>query len=92
MIFVSSCPARPTKGMPLASSSAPGASPKNTSRASGRPVPKTVCVRPAASSAHRMQAATSARKTSSEAGRDAATAGDAGCTATGDGGDGVTGS
>jgi hypothetical protein len=39
-----------------------------------------------------MQAATSARKTSSEAGRDAATAGDAGCTATGDGGDGVTGS
>ena len=31
IICVSSCPARPTNGMPCASSSAPGPSPTNTS-------------------------------------------------------------
>ena len=31
IIWVSSCPARPTNGMPCASSSAPGPSPTNTS-------------------------------------------------------------
>ena len=33
IIWVSNCPARPTNGMPCASSSAPGPSPTNTSGA-----------------------------------------------------------
>ena len=35
MIFVSNCPARPTKGLPWASSSAPGASPTKTNCRAG---------------------------------------------------------
>ena len=46
MIFVSSCPARPTNGMPWTSSSAPGASPTNIRSASGLPTPNTTCFRP----------------------------------------------
>jgi hypothetical protein len=42
---VSNCPARPTYASPCLSSSYPGASPTKTSRASGLPWPKTVCVR-----------------------------------------------
>ena len=42
IICVSSCPARPTKGSPCASSSAPGPSPTNTSRACSFPEPNTI--------------------------------------------------
>ena len=59
MISVRSFPARPTKGTPCRSSSAPGASPMKTSRAFGLPSPKTVCVRVEASSAQAVHAATS---------------------------------
>src|SRR5450756_2905743 len=45
IIFVRSCPARPTNGTPCASSSAPGASPTNMIRAAGDPSAKTVCLR-----------------------------------------------
>ena len=45
IMSVSRTPARPTKGRPVRSSSAPGASPMNISRAVGRPSPKTVRVR-----------------------------------------------
>ncbi len=41
IIFSSSCPALPTKGLPWASSSAPGASPTKTIIASGFPSPGT---------------------------------------------------
>src|SRR5258708_3468128 len=40
-----SCPARPTKGSPCSSSSAPGASPTKHREESGLPREKTVCVR-----------------------------------------------
>ena len=40
-----SCPARPTKGSPCRSSSAPGASPTNSHDARRLPTPNTVCVR-----------------------------------------------
>src|SRR5437016_2406140 len=46
IIWVSSCPARPTNGMPCASSSAPGPSPTKTSGDSGLPTPKTILLRP----------------------------------------------
>ena len=42
MICVSNCPARPTNGSPFQSSSAPGPSPMNISRACGSPTPKTM--------------------------------------------------
>ena len=41
MIFVRSCPARPTNGRPWLSSSSPGASPTKTSLAFALPSPKT---------------------------------------------------
>ncbi len=41
IILSSSCPALPTKGLPWASSSAPGASPTKTILASGFPSPET---------------------------------------------------
>ncbi len=44
-IFVSNCPARPTNGIPCASSSAPGASPITIRSALGLPTPKTNFVR-----------------------------------------------
>jgi hypothetical protein len=44
-IELSSWPARPTKGSPCRSSSAPGASPITMSRAARLPTPNTVCVR-----------------------------------------------
>ena len=72
MILVSNWPALPTNGSPCRSSSAPGASPMNTSRALTLPTPKTVCVRVAANSAQRVQAATSRRMMSNCAGRSAA--------------------
>ena len=65
MIFVSNCPARPTNGMPQASSSAPGASPSKQSLAWVGPTPKTVCVRLHASDSQRRQEATSSRRSSS---------------------------
>ena len=49
MILVSSFPARPTNGIPDASSSAPGASPRKQSRGLTDPAPNTVCVREDAS-------------------------------------------
>src|SRR5207245_2595102 len=49
MMSVSSCPARPTKARPWASSSPPGASPTNMRRALGLPWPKTMLRRPPAS-------------------------------------------
>src|SRR6476646_317704 len=61
MIFVSSCPARPTNGMPWMSSSAPVASPTNIRSASGLPTPKTICRRPCACSLQRTQSPMSAR-------------------------------
>ena len=57
IISVKSLPARPTKGVPCASSSAPGASPRKTKRAVGLPSAKTVCVRVDASSVQRVHAA-----------------------------------
>src|ERR1043165_1149933 len=66
MIFVSSCPPRPTNGTPVRSSSAPGASPKKHNRACGLPTPNTVCVRVLASSLQRVQPATCCCKTSSD--------------------------
>src|ERR1700732_1060536 len=57
MIRVSSSPARPTKGNPWRSSSAPGPSPMNIRSAFGLPEPKTVFCRPS-QSRHRRQAAT----------------------------------
>src|SRR5262245_1969219 len=66
MIFVSSCPPRPTNGIPVLSSSAPGASPKKHSRACGLPIPKTVCVRVLASSLQRVHPATCCCKTSND--------------------------
>src|SRR6184192_392116 len=45
IIWVRSLPARPTKGRPCASSSAPGPSPTKTSCACGLPSPKTILVR-----------------------------------------------
>src|SRR5881396_98837 len=45
IIWVSSFPARPTKGNPCASSSAPGPSPTKTSCALGFPSPKTILCR-----------------------------------------------
>src|SRR2546422_5862468 len=45
IICVSSLPARPTKGRPWASSSAPGPSPTKTSSARGLPSPKTIVFR-----------------------------------------------
>src|ERR1700722_8591901 len=49
IIRSSSCPARPTKGRPCSSSSAPGASPTKHRRASGLPRAKTVWIRVVAS-------------------------------------------
>ena len=49
MIRVSNCPAGPTNGSPMRSSSAPGASPTKHSSGSTGPTPKTVCVRVLAS-------------------------------------------
>src|ERR1035441_812662 len=46
IIWVSNCPARPTNGMPCASSSAPGPSPTKTSGDCGLPTPKTILLRP----------------------------------------------
>ena len=60
MILVRSCPARPTKGSPWRSSSAPAASPKKATRARGLPTPKTVCLRVVASSRQSWQGFTSA--------------------------------
>src|SRR5580704_9089488 len=57
---LSNCPARPTNGSPLRSSSAPGASPTMSQSACGLPTPNTVCVR-VALKPHRVQAATRAR-------------------------------
>src|SRR5262249_38607169 len=45
IIWVRSLPARPTKGRPCASSSAPGPSPTKTSLACGLPSPKTILLR-----------------------------------------------
>ena len=59
MLF-SSCPALPTKGMPCASSSAPGPSPTNIRRAVGSPSPKTSLLRPLCS-AQRVQSPMSSR-------------------------------
>src|SRR6185295_15293205 len=72
IIFVSSWPAAPTKGSPVRSSSAPGASPTKTSGASGLPTPKTMLVR-LSLSLQRWQSPRSARiccKPSLETGRD----------------------
>src|ERR1700722_10485544 len=55
-----SCPARPTKGSPWRSSSAPGASPTMSHSAFWFPTPNTVCVR-VLQSVQRVQAATRAR-------------------------------
>ena len=71
IISVRSWPARPTNGSPSRSSSAPGASPTNMSRAVAAPVPKTVCVRVAARCGQRWQTATSAASAASCAGRSA---------------------
>ena len=64
IIRVSICPDRPTKGMPWASSSAPGASPMKTRSASGLPAPKTWFILPAPSP-QRRQPSTAAARTSS---------------------------
>ncbi len=61
MIFVSNWPAKPTKGSPSRSSSAPGASPTNMIRASMFPTPNTVCVRVRARTGHFRQEATAER-------------------------------
>src|SRR5262245_444314 len=61
MIFVSSWPARPTKGMPWTSSSAPGASPTNIRSASGFPTPNTIWRRPCVCSLQRVQSPISVR-------------------------------
>ena len=61
MIFVSSCPALPTNGMPCTSSSWPGASPMNMSSAEGLPTPKTICRRPSVCSLQRVQSPRSSR-------------------------------
>src|SRR5438876_12329505 len=59
MILLRSWPAAPTKGCPLASSSAPGASPTKHKSTLPPPRPNTVCVRVLANSAQRQQPATS---------------------------------
>ena len=46
IMLLSSCPARPTKGSPCSSSSAPGPSPINMISARGFPTPKTMFLRP----------------------------------------------
>ena len=56
---LSSCPARPTKGSPRRSSSAPGASPTMSQSACRLPTPNTVCVR-VALKGQRVHAATRA--------------------------------
>ena len=61
IIFVSSCPARPTNGIPWMSSSAPGASPTNIRSASGFPTPNTTCFRPSVCSLQRVQSPMSSR-------------------------------
>src|SRR5438093_2372647 len=61
MIFVRSCPARPTNGIPWMSSSPPGASPTNIRSASGLPTPNTICLRPIACSLQRVQSPISVR-------------------------------
>src|SRR4051812_25937795 len=66
---VNNAPARPTNGRPVRSSSAPGASPTNISRAAGLPSPKTVRDRDAASIGHLVHAATSAASAASAVGR-----------------------
>ena len=60
MSRVSSCPARPTNGMPCLSSSAPGPSPTNIRSAAGSPTPNTTWVRVSASG-HRVQPSASSR-------------------------------
>ena len=72
IMSVSRLPARPTNGRPVRSSSAPGASPTNMSRAVGAPEPKTVWVREAARCGHWAQTATSAASAASNPGRSAA--------------------
>src|ERR1700743_2783554 len=57
---LSNCPARPTNGSPLRSSSAPGASPTMSQSAVGLPTPNTVWVR-VALKLQRVHAATRAR-------------------------------
>src|SRR5262245_61462829 len=71
MILVSNCPPRPTNGIPVRSSSAPGASPRKQRRVLGLPTPNTVCVRVLASSLQRVQAATSCCRISNVAAVDA---------------------
>ena len=63
MSRVSSCPARPTNGMPCSSSSAPGPSPTNIRSASGSPTPNTTWVRVSASG-QRVQPRASSRRAS----------------------------
>ncbi len=61
IILVSNWPAKPTKGSPCRSSSAPGASPTNINSASGFPTPKTTGGRVRASTGHLVQTSTGPR-------------------------------
>ena len=69
IMSVSNWPARPTNGRPIRSSSAPGASPMNISRAVGLPSPKTVWVRVSARTVHFRQPATSSARACNTASR-----------------------
>ncbi len=65
-ILVSSCPERPINGLPLASSSAPGASPITMSPASGFPSPNTTECRVSARRHFRHLSASLARASNDE--------------------------
>src|SRR5271165_5333524 len=61
IMLLSNWPARPTKGSPCTSSSAPGPSPTNIKSAQGLPTPKTICLRPCLCSLQRVQSPRSSR-------------------------------
>src|SRR5680860_1295099 len=70
-IWLSSCPARPTKGSPWRSSSAPGASPTKITSASASPAPNTAFVR-VSCRGHRVHPLTSSYSSTSSARRSSA--------------------